>query len=240
MFRAYWVISFEKMIYEEKIFSPEEVVLYRDDMLTLSEGSGPVIERRRKAMIKLFKEERLSITCESNLDRVQFLDVLFDLKDGSYRPYHKINAKVQYVSTFSNHPRIVLDNIPRGINQRLVNISSDENSFNSEKNIFQEALRKSGYSHVLSYSFHNDKNDRVYPRHVNRNGSIQQDNGNTQKRRRDNIIWFNPPFNLFCSTNVGREFRSLISKHFLRGTDLGMLFNHNKLKISYSCLPNLK
>ena len=75
-----------KMIHEDKIYSPEEVVLYRDDMLTLSEGSGPVIERRRKAMIKLFKEERLSITWEANLDRVQFLDVLFDLKDGSYRP----------------------------------------------------------------------------------------------------------------------------------------------------------
>ena len=39
---------------------------------------------------------------------------------------------------------------------------------------------------------------------------------------------------------MGRQFRSLIQKHFLRGTDLGKLFNSNKLKISYSCLPNLK
>ena len=140
-----------RMIYEEQIFTIDEVVLYRDDMLTMSEGRGQTMDKKRKAMISIFKEEGLTVTCKTNLDRVQFLDVLFDLKDNSYKPYHKMNSKVQYVSKWSNHPRVVLDNIPIGINQRLANISSDENAFNSEKSIFQEALKNAGYNHELDH-----------------------------------------------------------------------------------------
>ena len=57
---------------------------------------------------------------------------------------------------------------------------------------------------------------------------------------RNNIIWFNPPFNLYSATNIGRIFRDLVDKHFSRGNDLGKLFNKNKLKVSYKCLPNIK
>ena len=63
---------------------------------------------------------------------------------------------------------------------------------------------------------------------------------NESKRNRNNIIWFNPPYNLYSETNIGRIFRGLIEKHFSSGNDIGKLFNKNKLKISYKCLPNLK
>ena len=65
------------------------------------------------------------------------------------------------------------------------------------------------------------------------------ENSRNNSNRRD-VIWFNPPYNIYCSTDVGKHFRNLIEKHFIRGTDLGKLFNRNKLKISYSCLPNLR
>ena len=73
-----------------------------------------------------------------------------------------------------------------------------------------------------------------------RNVEINQDNSNSRKRNRTNVLFFNPPFNLYNGTNVGRIFRDLVQKHFSNGNDLGRLFNKNKLKISYRCLPNLK
>ena len=228
-----------RMIFEDQIFKLDEVVLYRDDLLAMVEVGGPSIERKRKALIKLCKEEGLTVTSETNLDRVKFLDVLFDLKEGSYKPYHKANSKVQYVSAYSNHPKIVLENIPIGINQRLTNISSDKGSFDSEKELFQQALLTAGHTHKLDYN--NTKRKRkvghTLPR-INQHQYINENHNNNKCQR--NIIWYNPPFNLYCDTNVGREFRNLIKKHFLRGTDLGKLFNPNKLKLSYSCLPNLK
>ena len=62
----------------------------------------------------------------------------------------------------------------------------------------------------------------------------------SEKVSSDNVTWFVPPFNLFCATNVGEQFRELIKKHFSRNDMLGKLFNKNRLKISYSCMPNLK
>ena len=53
-------------------------------------------------------------------------------------------------------------------------------------------------------------------------------------------MWFNPPFNLNTSSKVGKEFRRIIEKHFSSGDLLGKLFDKNKLKLSYSCLGNLK
>ena len=41
------------------------------------------------------------------------------------------------------------------------------------------------------------------------------------------------------STNIGRRFRTLISKHFSRNSKLSKIFNINTLKLSYSYMPNM-
>ena len=41
-----------------------------------------------------------------------------------------------------------------------------------------------------------------------------------RKNRRRNITWFNPPYSQNVSTNIGRRFRTLISKHFPRNSNL--------------------
>ena len=61
-----------------------------------------------------------------------------------------------------------------------------------------------------------------------------------KRKRTRKILWFNPPYSQYIENKVGRTFRSLIDKHFKKGTLLGKLFNHNTLKISYSCCPNVK
>ena len=222
------------LIFVEKVFKREEVCLYRDDMLSMVEGDGPTMDRIRKAVVRIFKKVGLSVKCETNLKKVMFLDVLFDLDNISYKPYHKPNSKIMYVSRGSNHPKVVLDNIPKGINQRLSSISSDQNAFNSEVNHFQQALSKAGHNFQLSF-YNNEKRKRL--------GNVKYSTRaqNIEKHRnRENVIWFNPPYNIYSATNIGRIFRDLIDKHFSSGNDASKLFNKNKLKISYKCLPNLK
>ena len=121
-----------KLVNVEKIFSKEEVGLFRDDGLSIIEGNGHMIDKKRKDTIRIFKNEKLKITWEVNITKVCFLDVLFDLQTETYKPYHKANNKLVYVHTGSNHPKLILNNIPLGINRRLSSISSSETCFNYE------------------------------------------------------------------------------------------------------------
>ena len=60
------------------------------------------------------------------------------------------------------------------------------------------------------------------------------------KTRKRKITWFNPPFNINVATNVAKTFRTLIDKHFPKDKRLSKIFNRNTIKVSYSCLPNVK
>ena len=42
------------------------------------------------------------------------------------------------------------------------------------------------------------------------------------------------------ATNVGRIFFNLINKHFPPHHKFSKIFNRNNMKISYSCMPNMK
>ena len=54
------------------------------------------------------------------------------------------------------------------------------------------------------------------------------------------MIWFNPPYSKSLKTNIGKYFFRLKKKHFPPGHKLHKIFNKNTLKLSYSCMPNLK
>ena len=47
-------------------------------------------------------------------------------------------------------------------------------------------------------------------------------------------------FNMNEATNVAKTFLSLIDKHFHKYKRFSKIFNRNTIKISYSCLPNVK
>ena len=88
--------------------------------------------------------------------------------------------------------------------------------------VYQEALKKSGYNHQLTYQ-----------------KSINNKNKDTKQRRRK-IIWFNPPYSKNVSTKAGNQFLKLINKHFPQHHKFYKLFNKNNVKVSYSCMPNMK
>ena len=117
------------IVFVEKLFPLDEIGIFCDDGLSVVRGNGHTLDRKRKDLIKVFQSCGLSITWEVNVKRVCFLDVVLDLDKQIYKPFHKLNSKLQYVNIGSNHPRVVLNNIPYGINRRLARISSNEECF---------------------------------------------------------------------------------------------------------------
>ena len=83
-------------IYTEQIkltqVSRKNLGLYRDDGLAaINSSSGPVLDKMRKNIMALFKNEGLSITIETNLFETDFLDVTFNLATGKFFPSRKSN-----------------------------------------------------------------------------------------------------------------------------------------------------
>ena len=71
-------------------YGKESIGLYRDDGLAIFRNiSGPQTERIRKNITRHFKKHGLKITIQTNLKIVNYLDVTFNLSNGSYYPYRK-------------------------------------------------------------------------------------------------------------------------------------------------------
>ena len=135
----------------EDIIPDGRVGLYRDDGLSVIEGNGQEVERIRKKLSRLFKEEGLNITSEGNITLVDFLDVVLDLKNSTYKPFTKLNANTKYVSLQSNHPPAILANLPEAISRRLSSVSSNKEMFDTEVAHYQNALKDAGYKNILEY-----------------------------------------------------------------------------------------
>ena len=74
------------------------VGLYRDDWLAIvHKANSPKVNELRIDIIILFKDERLSITIDTNLIETDFLDVSFNLNTGKYFPFKKLNNKPLYI-----------------------------------------------------------------------------------------------------------------------------------------------
>ena len=100
-------------------------------------------------------------------------------------------------------------------------IHGNADIFNNTKFEHEEAPRKCGHKTKLTYNPPNHKQNK------------------TRRKRQRKIIWFNPPFNLYVSTNVAKIFLNLIEKHFPRSSKLHKIFNKNTVKVSYSCTQNM-
>ena len=200
----------------------QNIGLYRDDGLAAFNGTPQEIEKIKKGICKVFCDNDLKITVEANTTKVNSLDVTLDLTSGKYYPYTKEGNIPLYVHTKSNHPPTILKNIPESINKRLSEISSDKECFDNAKPIYQEALNKSGYRYNLSF-----------------NATLNQ-SPRPPRNRKQNITWFNPPNSKNMETNVGKCFLSLIDMHFPKSNPLHKIFNRNTLKLSYSCMGNIK
>ena len=102
----------------------ENVELYKDDALAaINRSSGHVLDKLRKNIIALFKNEGLSISTETNLFETDFLDRSFNLAAGKCFPFRKPNKQPLYINAKSNHLPNTLRDLPNVINKRLSDLS---------------------------------------------------------------------------------------------------------------------
>ena len=98
----------------------------------------------------------------------------FNLNSGLYKPYKKPNDQLFLLRP----PLITLGKLSKqllnSINRQLIENSSNKAIFDASKNEYEETLLKSGYKSNLEFQ-----------------KQISSEKKN--RRRRRNIIWFNPP-----------------------------------------------
>ena len=114
--------------------------------------SASQINRIKKKLFKLFKELGLQITLETNLTRVEFLDVDLNLHQETFEPFRKPNDTPIYVHKLSNHPPHIAKNLPTAIEKRLSEISSNKSLFDKHKPAYENALKVKGHQSQLKYS----------------------------------------------------------------------------------------
>lgn len=120
----------------------QNIGLYRDDGLAAFNAKPREMEKIKKGICKVFRDNDLKITVEANITKVNFLDVTLDLRSEKFYPYMKEGNIPLYDHKESNHPPSILKNIPKSINKRLSEISSDKESFDSAKGVYQEAHKQ--------------------------------------------------------------------------------------------------
>ena len=122
---------------------------------------GPELKEKRKTFMETFKKYWLSITINTNLVVVNFLDIQFSL----------LNNPI-YLHKHSKHLTQVLRKLPKTIAKRISTVLSSKEIFTSSKIKYEDALKISGYKERLMFE----------------NRPVDENNQNERKMRECNII----------------------------------------------------
>ena len=135
-----------------------------------------------------------------------------NLKDGTFRSYHNPTTHIE-----SNHPPNVIKHILTSIQSLLQSLFSNENFFQKSTKHYEDNLWLSGHIKKLTYK----PTSTSHPKHS----------------RHKKIIWFNLFFSKSFLTKL-ENFFSLIDLYFPRKHIYNIIFNRNKINLSYSCKQN--
>ena len=211
-----------------RIINSDQVGLYWDDgIMYIPNSNGPNSSSIQKKIIRAFKLLGFKIEISSNNKIVNFVDVTLDLSNNTYKPFKKMDQSPSYININSNHPKVIIKQVPKAVNLRIRNLSVNEEIFRKGSKMYIDALKSSGYKENFTY-----KEEKV----PNDNKEINKEN--RRKNRKRKIICFNPPFCRLTNINIGKYFLKLVDKHFKHGNKLHKIFNRKTLKISYSCTKN--
>ena len=196
--------------------------LYRDDGLGVIDLSKPLVyEKIKKSTFKLMSDIGFKITLEIGAQITNFLDVTLNLSNNTHRPYRKPNSLLNFINISSDHPYHIKKCLPVMTQKRLSTLSSNEKIFNEIKAPYETELRNRGFKCKLKY----EKLDVDKKR---------------KKPRNRHIMWYNPPYCSSVNINLGKEFLKLVDKHFPDSHFYNKIFNRKTVKISYSCMSNVK
>ena len=118
--------------------------LYRyDGIIYIPDSNSLKTSSIQKKIIRAFKLLEFRIQIASNLKIVDFLDVTLNLNNGTFKLFSKNDSAPRYINISSNHPRLVLRQIPNAVNQRINKLSSGRKIFEENKSRYDDALKDS-------------------------------------------------------------------------------------------------
>jgi hypothetical protein len=209
-----------------RVVEQEQAGLYRDDgLMVIPDSNGPKTCNIHKKIQKVFKHIGFKVDISSNVRSANYLDVTFNLADGSYKPFSKNSKDPSYINVNSNHPKHIIRQIPNSVNTRINNLSANRNTFNRSKQPYDRALRNSGFPNNQQLHYvAKDKNNKVT---------------NRKKNRPRKVVWYNPPYCRLSNINIGKKIIDLVYRCFPEQHPLRKICNKSNLKISYSCCKNM-
>ena len=145
-----------------------------------------------------------------------YLDVSFNLNDGSYQPYRKPNDETHYIHIQSDHPPSITKQLPLSIEKCLSQLSPSKDIFYKTAPYYEQRLASCGYNEKLTYQQQGENIENIK---------------NIRKNRKHNIIWFNPPYSKSLKTNINKYLFRLLNKHFPPVHKLYKIFKKYTLKL---------
>ena len=120
-----------------KTIDKKHLGIYRDDGILISKyQSGHQNDKFRKELIKIFKQHHLKIEIKCNMNTVDYLDITFNLTEGTYKPYNKMNINPRYINSNSNHPPAIIKQLANSVSRRIPTNSCNEQVFNSDSQYY--------------------------------------------------------------------------------------------------------
>ena len=125
--------EYDKITAKERhvIIQAKNSLLFSETEAWCKKDSSSNFDVTMGSLVKVFSDNKPKLTIEANKNCVNFLDITFDLRSGTFKPYTKPGNVPQFVNVQSNHPPSILRRIPETINQRLSRISFDKQSFDA-------------------------------------------------------------------------------------------------------------
>ena len=80
-----------------------------------------------------------------------YLDITLNLNDGSYHPYRKSIEETNCIHVNSDHPPLIIKEIPRSIEKRLSILSLSKNIFQESAVYCEKCLTGCQYKTKLQY-----------------------------------------------------------------------------------------
>ena len=99
---------------------------------------------------------------------VNYVDVRFNLNDGSYQPYRKPDDETHYIHIQSYHSPSITKQLPRPIEKHLSKLSSSNDIFFKTAQYYEQRLASCEYNKKLSYQ-QQGENDENFGKNLKHN-----------------------------------------------------------------------
>ena len=139
-------------IKKTNILNNKEYTIYRDSGLAVIQFKLlKTAKNTAKSLHRVFNKLGFKITIDTVLIQKDLLNIELNLPNRTYILFRKPNSDILYLSNQSNHPNQILKQLPITINERLNNLSSNQELFNHIKHNNQSAPKPANHKFNLTH-----------------------------------------------------------------------------------------